>query len=61
MNRKERLAHLIKAIKMEAVNVDNLSEQFGVSASTIRRDLQFLQQHEEYTPNLSPVCENLKQ
>ncbi len=45
MNRKERLAHLIKAIKMEAVNVDNLSEQFGVSASTIRRDLQFLQQH----------------
>lgn len=44
MNRKERRAHLINAITMGAVIVEKLAEKFGVSASTIRRDLQFLEQ-----------------
>lgn len=45
MTRKERLSHLINALKIGAVNVEKLAKNYSVSASTIRRDLQFLEQN----------------
>lgn len=45
MTRKERLSLLINALKLGAANVERLAENFNVSASTIRRDLQFLEQN----------------
>ncbi|WP_297322407.1 DeoR/GlpR family DNA-binding transcription regulator [uncultured Bartonella sp.] len=45
MNRKKRLSHLIKALTKGAANVEKMANNFGVSASTIRRDLQFLAQN----------------
>lgn len=44
MNRKKRLSHLIMALANGAVNVEKMADIFDVSASTIRRDLQFLEQ-----------------
>lgn len=45
MTRKERLTCLIHAIKVGIVNVEAMAEKFGVSASTIRRDLQQLEKN----------------
>lgn len=42
MNSKERRALLVNDLAMGAVNVEQLAERFAVSASTIRRDLQYL-------------------
>src|ERR1700761_1622034 len=38
----ERRARLLDALKAGEVDVDNLARRFGVSASTVRRDLQQL-------------------
>lgn len=45
MNRKKRLLHLMRALTKGAANVEKMADIFGVSASTIRRDLQFLEQN----------------
>lgn len=45
MTRKDRLSRLINALKIGAANVEKLAKSFDVSASTIRRDLQFLEQN----------------
>src|ERR1700761_2741385 len=38
----QRRARLLDALKAGAVDVDDLARRFGVSASTVRRDLQQL-------------------
>jgi DeoR family transcriptional regulator, fructose operon transcriptional repressor len=40
--RKERHALLLKALDAGEIDVDDLARRFGVSASTVRRDLQYL-------------------
>ena len=39
---KDRRERLLDALKAGEVDVDNLARRFGVSASTVRRDLQQL-------------------
>lgn len=43
MNSKKRRALLVNDLKKGQINVEEMAQRFDVSASTIRRDLQFLE------------------
>src|SRR3954465_13429513 len=42
MRSKERRSLLLETLRTGGVDVDDLAERFGVSESTVRRDLQYL-------------------
>ncbi|MFC6744603.1 DeoR family transcriptional regulator [Methylobacterium persicinum] len=42
MRGTERRARLLEALELGEIDVDDLARRFGVSASTVRRDLQHL-------------------
>ncbi|MET0369218.1 MAG: DeoR family transcriptional regulator, partial [Methylobacterium sp.] len=42
MRGTERRARLLAALELGEIDVDDLARRFGVSASTVRRDLQHL-------------------